>query len=209
MFLPLFPLELVVFPGENLKLHIFEPRYVQLITECNEHQSTFGIPAYFDGKLATHGTVMKLVSIENSYETGEMDIRTQGLDVFHLDEFVRNVPDKLYYGGEVSIIENDAAYYPVTYDELTAQYARLHEVLKTGLDEVRLPKENPSFAVGQEIGLDIKIKLHLLATSKESDRQLIIIDYLHKVIPEIEKADAERTLIRSNGHFKKLPAIDL
>lgn len=209
MFLPLFPLELVVFPGEKLKLHIFEPRYIQMINECHDGSTTFGIPAYLDGKLATHGTEMRLLSIEERYETGEMDIITQGAGVFHLDEFIRNVPDKLYYGGNVTLIENDGAYYQVTFEELVSQYARLHKILKTGLETVTLPRENPSFTIGQEVGLDHKLKLHLLATPKEADRQIIMIDYLHKVIPEIEKADAERKVVRSNGHFKKLPSAEL
>jgi len=54
-FLPLFPLSLVVFPGEYLNLHIFELRYRQLINECDEEGMTFGIPPAFENKLASFG----------------------------------------------------------------------------------------------------------------------------------------------------------
>ncbi|MEO1628994.1 MAG: LON peptidase substrate-binding domain-containing protein, partial [Bacteroidota bacterium] len=45
---PLFPLKLVVYPGEQLNLHIFEPRYKQLIRECEQNKVTFGIPAFIN-----------------------------------------------------------------------------------------------------------------------------------------------------------------
>ncbi len=63
-FLPLFPLSLVVYPNEKLKLHVFEPRYLQLVNECKEQQNTFGIPTYSDGKVKEFGTEMRLVGIE-------------------------------------------------------------------------------------------------------------------------------------------------
>ena len=72
-FLPLFPLKLVAFPGERLNLHIFEPRYKQLIRECSENQITFGIPAFIDNKIVNIGTEIKLEKIENTYENGELD----------------------------------------------------------------------------------------------------------------------------------------
>ena len=59
-FLPLFPLKLVAFPGEQLNLHIFEPRYKQLFRECEENQITFGIPAFIDNKIMDIGTELKL-----------------------------------------------------------------------------------------------------------------------------------------------------
>ena len=62
--LPLFPLQLVVYPGEKLNLHIFEPRYKQLIQECQEQGTTFGIPAFIDSEIMSIGTEIELLKIE-------------------------------------------------------------------------------------------------------------------------------------------------
>ena len=59
-FLPLFPLNLIVFPHEDLNLHIFEPRYRQLINECLDEKKTFGIPAFVNNKLLGYGTEVEV-----------------------------------------------------------------------------------------------------------------------------------------------------
>jgi len=60
--LPMFPLELVAFPGEELPLHIFEQRYQQLIEDCEEERVTFGIPTYINKRLE-YGTEMELLKV--------------------------------------------------------------------------------------------------------------------------------------------------
>ena len=104
-FLPLFPLKLVAFPGERLNLHIFEPRYKQLIRECSENQITFGIPAFIDNKIVNIGTEIKLEKIENTYENGELDVRTLGIGVFRIEKFYSQAPNKLYAGADIERLE--------------------------------------------------------------------------------------------------------
>ena len=77
-FIPIFPLGIVVYPGEKLHLHIFEPRYKQLIKECKELNKPFGIPAVINNRLQEIGTLVEIVDIVQVYENGEMDIRTPG-----------------------------------------------------------------------------------------------------------------------------------
>lgn len=208
-FLPLFPLQLVVFPGEKLKLHIFEPRYKQLIGECRDSQITFGIPAYIDSRVAEYGTEMSLLRVFATHPGGEMDILVEGVAVFHLEEFQRKVHDKLYPGGKVTPLEIDDTVYPVTLEELAAQYARFHDLLKTGYTRDRFDVRNISYQLAQEVGLSIMQKVQLLALSKESDRQLFLIQHLHKIIPVLEGAEDTRRRVKGNGHFAKLPPINL
>ena len=77
-FIPIFPLSVVVYPGEELNLHIFEPRYKQLIKECNEQKKPFGIPTVIESKLQDHGTLVHIIELSKVYDNGEMDIKTQG-----------------------------------------------------------------------------------------------------------------------------------
>lgn len=208
-FLPLFPLQLVVFPGEKLKLHIFEPRYKQLIAECRDSGSTFGLPAHIDGKVAEFGTEMRLQNIFKSYPDGEMDILAEGLQAFQLLRFQRTIPEKLYSGGDVTILKNDTVSYRVTTEELARQFARFHKLLNSGYERDNFDLKNLSFHIAQEIGLNLEQKVRLLSIPKESERQLMLLEHLHGIIPVLEGAEDTRKRIKGNGHFETLPPIDL
>ena len=208
-FLPLFPLQLVVFPGEKLKLHIFEPRYKQLIGECRDDKTTFGIPAYVDGRVSEYGTEMCLLNVFQTYDDGRMDILTEGVAAFHLDEFIRTVPDKLYHGGQVTIIGNDPVAYDVATNELAKQYARMHDLMKTDYLRKSFSTKNVSFEIAQEVGLTLSQKVELLSLEKEADRQLMLVNHLHTVIPVLEGVQETRRRIRETGHFKTLPPLDV
>ncbi len=208
-FLPLFPLQLVVFPGEKLKLHIFEPRYKQLIGECRDRDITFGIPAYIEGKVAEYGTEVRLLQVFKTYDDGEMDVLVEGTNAIQLLRFQRLVADKLYSGGDVVVLENDPVAYQVTIDELALQYGRFHELLRSGYTRDRFNVNNLSFHVAQEVGLTIQQKVQLLSIPKESERQLMLLEHLHTVIPVLEGADETRKRVKGNGHFKMLPPLDL
>ena len=62
-FIPIFPLNIVVYPGENLNLHIFEPQYKQLINECKETNQPFGIPVVIENKVQEFGTLLEIVEV--------------------------------------------------------------------------------------------------------------------------------------------------
>ena len=83
-FIPIFPLSIVVYPGENLNLHIFESRYKQLINECYSEKKSFGIPTVINDKVSEMGTLMNIEEIVSTSENGEMDIKTKGVSVFRI-----------------------------------------------------------------------------------------------------------------------------
>ena len=105
-FIPIFPLGIVVYPGEQLNLHIFEPRYKQLISECFENKKPFGIPVVIDNKINEMGTLLQVVEISRVYEDGKMDIKAEGLKVFRILEIIKELPDKLYNGAIVNYPDN-------------------------------------------------------------------------------------------------------
>jgi len=105
--LPFFPLTLVVYPHESLNLHVFEPRYRQLISESVENGTTFGIPTFIDNKIKGYGTEVKVVQLSKRYEDNRMDIKTVGVRIFRIVDFQNPMPDKLYAGGDVEFIESD------------------------------------------------------------------------------------------------------
>src|SRR5437762_401034 len=101
-FIPIFPLGIVVYPGEDLNLHIFEPRYKQMITECHLSKKPFGIPPVISDHMNEVGTLMHIIEITKKYDNGEMDIKTSGQKVFRILEVIKEVPDKLYSGAIVN-----------------------------------------------------------------------------------------------------------
>ncbi len=86
MYLPLFPLQSVFFPGESVPLHIFEERYKQLIRDCRAEAVTFGIPVYIGNRLS-YGTEVQLAEVVTTYEGGEMDVLCVARQAFRLLTF--------------------------------------------------------------------------------------------------------------------------
>src|SRR4030095_17226645 len=106
-FIPIFPLGIVVFPGENLNLHIFESRYKQLVNECYAQKKPFGIPPLIENRLQDYGSLVEVVELTTVHENGEMDIKTRGSRVFRILEVIKEVPDKLYSGAIVNYPETN------------------------------------------------------------------------------------------------------
>ena len=101
----IFPLTNInLFPFTTKPLHIFEPRYRQLVHECQDEGITFGINAFVSENIMPLGTEMRLLNIEKHYENGEMDIRTEGVGLFEIDTYYKDAKGKLYDGADVRTI---------------------------------------------------------------------------------------------------------
>jgi Lon protease-like protein len=91
---------------KDVNLHIFEPRYKQLIKECYDSQKAFGIPAVINNKVSELGTLVEVKEITNVYENGELDIKSKGVRVFRVLEVITDVPEKPYSGAIVNYPDN-------------------------------------------------------------------------------------------------------
>ena len=121
-------------PARSLNLHIFEPRYKQLINECFADKKPFGIPTVIENRLQDYGTVVTITEITTVNNNGEMDIKTEGKSVFRILEVIKEIPDKLYSGAIVN--------YPINHEHGNAEMMRkvvnsireLHKLLKVKKD---------------------------------------------------------------------------
>lgn len=200
--LPLFPLNLVAYPGEELNLHIFEPRYRQLVMECLNTNSTFGVPSYVLSKIE-YGTEVKITKLEKTYEDGRMDVRTVGLGIFKVIDFVSPLPGKLYSGGTVEMVKNTADGDVVLQEELYKLASDLFEWL--GMQElVKFDQKMLTYTIAHKIGLSKEQEYELLKTSSERKRQEYLISYLKLTIPIVKQMEQAKDRIRQNGHFKHL-----
>ena len=130
--LPLFPLNMVAFPDQLAFLHIFEPRYRELIGDCESQGITFGISPIHNNQLSAYGTEMKLERILKTDESGNMDVALRGVRVYRLDEYRHVVSGKLYSGGMVSYQSNDSSFDPAVQDELVSQFNQLQTAMNSG-----------------------------------------------------------------------------
>ena len=101
-----FPLNICLLPGEDIPLKIFEPRYKQLINDCESEKFNFGIPFMYKNEIQMFGTEVKLNQIVAKNSHGEMVITVECVNNFELISFKDRYKDKLYSGGTVKIIES-------------------------------------------------------------------------------------------------------
>ena len=203
-YLPLFPLSIVVFPNEKLNLHVFEPRYKQLVLECVAQEKTFGIPTFIQNSVGAFGTEVKILSIEKRYENGEMDIRTKGLQVFKILQFDKMAPGRLYAGGEIEKVEYDDDEDLVRKLKINEYLHVLYESLGISNLFLELPENYKSFDIGHHLGLTLEQEYALLQMQRESDRQEAILLHLQHIMPVVQETERLKERVRLNGHFKNL-----
>lgn len=206
-FIPIFPLALVVYPGEQLNLHIFEPRYKQLINECNEQKKPFGIPAVINNKVNEMGTLVEVTEIAEVYDDGKMDIKTKGLKVFRILEVIKDIPDKLYSGAIVNYPDNNEVGNRELMQKVMNGIKELHTILKVNKDFKKSPEELKSYDVAHHIGLSLDEEYEILSLVTELQRQEYLKRHLTKVLPVLAGMEILKEKIKLNGHFKNLSSL--
>lgn len=203
-FIPIFPLEIVVYPGENLNLHVFEPRYIQLIKECHEEKKPFGIPAVIDKKLQENGTLMTISEMSKVFDNGEMDIKTKGEKVFRILEVLKEVPDKLYSGAIVNYPDNNDQGNIELIRKIMIGIKELHKLLNVSKDFKKSEDEIKVYELAHHIGLTLAEEYELLGLMNELQRQEYLKRHLTKVLPMVAEMEGLKEKIKQNGHFKNI-----
>lgn len=202
---PLFPLSLVVYPQEKLKLHIFEPRYRQLIHECLAEGITFGIPAVIEKNVVEVATEVKLLSVEKQYKGGELDIVTEGVRRVRVVEFFREAYAKPYPGGVVEFLENDNSPDPAARQQIIELMQQLHEALGIQKqDEEAKTGAIYSYSIAHNVGFNLDQEYELLQMNKESDRLNFILNHLEAILPVVLETERLKAKAKLNGHFKNV-----
>ena len=179
--IPLFPLNIVVLPFEEVPLHIFEPRYKKMIKESIENDTPFGIVLNNNGSIDNIGCSLSVTKIIKHYKTGEYDLIATGNKCFQVLDKVKK--EDLWIGDieymDTPIIENDKILKLV-------QNKYLELLIKLGKDEnfeIYLEREiSFQFLIGITLPLDLKRNILLL--ENESERLLYINDLFDKVLSQ-------------------------
>lgn len=203
-FIPIFPLSIVVYPGEALNLHIFEPRYKQLINECLISKKPFGIPSVVDNGVTDLGTTVEIVELVKEYDDGKMDIRTRGLQVFRVLEVIKEIPGKLYSGAIVNYPGNQLGLLPLRMLKLVARIRELHKLLNVEKDFLKPDDQLSSYDVAHHTGMSLQEEYELLSLMQEDQRLEYLKRHLNKVVPVLAQMENLKDKIKLNGHFKDL-----
>jgi Lon protease-like protein len=204
--IPLFPLELVLFPGERLHLHIFEPRYKQLIQDCREEGIHFGIPLYHQKTLYPVGCEAVLQRVFKTYEDGKMDIQVKGARLFRIQDTLPAMPGKLYAGAEVEWLpEPDAE--SVTPSVIAALLEKIQVLYRFSGISKELNTDPTQFLLADVVhylGLSLQQEYELRAILQVEDQIQFLMTHLDVMVPAMEAAKRMQEKVAMNGHFKEL-----
>ncbi len=203
--LPIFPLNLVVLPGEPVPLHIFESRYKQLLADCaplagQQIYQPFGINYSQHKKLNEIGCSVLVNEIRHKYPNGELDIMTYGQKRYRL---LSTHQQAIYLTGEVEWIEDQdgaAIEHDLRANALDLYY-RFLKAIEVEDPTLNTSSEQISFEIAYRVNLEKELKLKLLQSQSENERLQQMIAYLEKAIPEVAEAKLFRARVRANGYF--------
>ena len=195
--LPLFPLDVVLFPGTPLPLHVFEPRYKELISECLEQKKTFGIVRAEEEGLADVGCTAEIVAVTKTYPDGRMDIVTEGRERFEVLEVDEQ---RSYLRGDVVYFQDDAENPSSQQIEHAIELHR--EILTMGGAQQSLPasEDKISFYLAGSLPLDVDFKQALLEMRSEAERIEAVITAFEAILPKLRRAVQSRQKAGGNGH---------
>ncbi|MBV9961935.1 MAG: LON peptidase substrate-binding domain-containing protein [Parafilimonas sp.] len=207
-FIPIFPLEIVVYPGEKLNLHVFEDKYKQLISECYKNKKPFGIPPVIKNKIAETGTLVEITKIVKQYDDGRMDIATKGISLYRVLEVINSIPAKLYSGAIVKHLSNEEDSINKHLQKIIDGIRELHKLLHVSKEFNKPDDELKSYDIAHHAGLSLQEEYELLCLLREDQRIEYLRRHLKKIIPLAAGIESLKKKIQLNGHFKELKGFD-
>lgn len=205
MKIPLFPLDVVLFPGAALPLHIFEARYREMIGQCLERKQAFGVVrARLEG-LAVVGCTAAIVSMLNRYPDGRMDIQCEGRDRFEI-QMLDDTRSFLQADVEL-IIDKPIDSTRSQREQCAAMHFELLQLMD-GDQDSRPSAQFPyldldaaiSFQLAAAVPADLNFKQELLTLRSDQQRCLRLIQFYEAVLPKLRRGASAGKMAVSNGH---------
>jgi uncharacterized protein len=181
--IPMFPLTIFPLPGEMVPLHIFEPRYKQLLEDAEMRDFSFGIYFNHTSNHAKMGSLVKLESVIKRYPGGESDIIVKCIDLFELGTLFRTFRDKLYPGGDVNFWNVDIR--KSVGEALHSEFIAYLALLKIN----RHSTESSLFGIANELNLDFEDRLKFVQAENEKRESFLLarLRFQKHVLMEAEK----------------------
>jgi ATP-dependent Lon protease len=198
--LRLFPLSLVLVPGELLPLHIFEERYKRLIGECRETGDTFGIVLRHEDSVAEYGCTAEVTSVLEEFDDGRLNIVVQGRERFRLHELLEPDAEDDYLRARVSVCEDDEPAAPAkVLRKAESLYKRLLELADVETAAGAGEATEASFRMAGTVDFGPMVKQQLLESWSEADRLEQLVGLMSSLVPRLELRKSREEAIRGNG----------
>lgn len=206
--IPLFPLNLVLFPNSKLPLHIFEERYKIMITKCMDSGEPFGINFMSNNNISAIGSTASVLNKFNVLPNGEMDIIIMGKSRYELVNY--NLSSEGYFTGEIKYLDEDLSFEKTDFNKAVDSYNKLIDAAYKGTLQKINPNdlkwidgsESVSFFMAQKCGLNLQERQQILEINNEQERLEYILNYFESVMPKIMEADRISQIIQSDGYLQ-------
>jgi Lon protease-like protein len=201
----LFPLGMVLLPGEQVPLHIFEERYKELIGECLEAEREFGLVLADDAGTRAIGTTAEVAEVLERFPDGRMNILIQGRRRFRVGEptegrsfdtaLVEELPDE---PESAESLPDEPAI-----AECLRAFRRVLEAAGTEAEDFDLAAESLAFEIAGKIEFGPEAKQELLEMRSERERVARLTELLDQAVDQVRLQRRARDLASGNGHVKE------
>lgn len=200
--IPLFPLNVVLLPGADLPLHIFEPRYRKMVRDCLDNKSEFGMLLGLDNGVAGTGCTAEILEVVKRYENGRMDILTVGRAPFRVVELFTQDP---LLEGRVDYLEDRySSTHPQTRRSLMELYEACHTLIYDDYPRDAAASspdgdDQLSYTIAAKLPMDLLWKQRILELRTETERQERLLAYLRDWAPHLQKVETQQHRAAGNG----------
>lgn len=202
MKIPLFPLDVVLFPGAALPLHIFEERYREMVAGCLERQDPFGVVRATSDGLAVIGCTAKIVNVLNRYPDGRLDILCEGADRFEIEALDNS---RAYLQAEVDTFADDGPEATRAERErclgLHFEVTELAGAEDNSAASLQMDLDHPiSMTLAWMLPVDLDFKQALLGTRSDAERTAKLLAFYNAVLPKLRRGAQTSQAVGRNGH---------
>jgi Lon protease-like protein len=197
----LFPLGIVLLPTERVPLHIFEPRYRELIGECLDDDREFGLLLADDDGLRAVGTRAAVVDVLERFDDGRLNIVVEGHDRFRVRELTGG---RSFQTAEVEPVADEGeAPAEAEVERALTQLRRVAELAGADAEELEPTGDTPSFELAAKVELAPGLKQELLELTSEPDRLRTLARLLEGAARALERREEITRIAATNGHARK------
>ncbi len=196
----MFPLNVALLPGEQLPLHIFEPRYRRMVHECLEANRPFGMLLALPDGIVRVGCTAEIELVTKRYDDGRMDILTTGRRPFRVVEFFKD--DPLLEGNVDYLEDQDAEIDATAQKKLIDLYETCYTLVYSGMPpqpDLTL-SGSLSYSIASTLPLNLRWKQSILELRTEQERQERLTRYLREWALHLQKVGISRARSAGNGH---------
>jgi len=173
--LAMFPLQTFLLPGEEIPLRIFEPRYIELIEDCEKSGMKFGIPYTTENEITSYGCEVELLSVVAKNSLNEMVVLIKCIKNFHLLDFYDELPNKLYGGGVIEYVDDD---FNTTNPELIVLVKKLKLEINPIIGAIATNSSFKLFDIAKSLILKSEDKYNLYSIRNQAGMERFLIKHL-------------------------------